>query len=388
MMPNNNLWNEVLKLVEEQSNCTKEDHPPVGAYIFRNNEEIASGKHDNDENQLYCDHAEINVLQEFFAKNGANKTEINECDFYTSLEPCNLRDPFKAPCAPVIGVLNFNAVHIGMMDPNPNVFGRGVAYLIKNFDKRNIYYAPSEIRKKIRENQKMKSYINKLVKSFDFQKFKEDNLPIYTAIGVDIESYLRAAHALSRMFDGEEIFWLFPKLPSFLDKHLFQAWWAQGALQNNPKCRVKMVLHQKEWDETITQVNANEEMKAILLDEFGKTNVDVKLSLVPDCNDKDNCPHKQFRGALLRKGGDINCIIILIYFDLLGPNGSNQSLHTWGGSMFIACELKHIPPLVNVECDKKTVTEIENKLTGWYKQYKHGDFRSLRDQLDQDLNRK
>ena len=59
---------------------------------------------------------------------------VRGCEMYVSLEPCTQesRHEWTEPCCEIIKNRGIKKVTVGMLDPNPDVAGHGISYLIKN----------------------------------------------------------------------------------------------------------------------------------------------------------------------------------------------------------------------------------------------------------------
>lgn len=59
---------------------------------------------------------------------------VEGCEMYVSLEPCTheSRHEWTEPCCEIIRNRRIKKVTIGMLDPNPDVAGHGISYLIRN----------------------------------------------------------------------------------------------------------------------------------------------------------------------------------------------------------------------------------------------------------------
>ena len=73
------------------------------------------------------DHAEYQVIERMHANQNLQSSTL-----YVTLEPCTRRDPPKIPCAKRIVSARIGKVVIGMPDPNPDIHGHGIDYLLKN----------------------------------------------------------------------------------------------------------------------------------------------------------------------------------------------------------------------------------------------------------------
>lgn len=111
-----------LKLAKKGLSWTN-PHPMVGSVIVKNGKIIAKGYH----RHFGKDHAEMDALKN-------TKTDVKGATMYVTLEPCHL--PYdlhgpRVPCTEIIHQTGINAVHIAMLDSNPEVAGRGKQELEK-----------------------------------------------------------------------------------------------------------------------------------------------------------------------------------------------------------------------------------------------------------------
>ncbi|SEA67146.1 diaminohydroxyphosphoribosylaminopyrimidine deaminase [Desulfuromusa kysingii] len=92
-------------------------NPPVGAVIVKSDQIVGVGFHP----QAGQPHAEIFALEQA----GDN---ARGADIYVTLEPCSHYGK-TPPCADALIAAGIKAVYIGVVDPNPQVAGRGVKKL-------------------------------------------------------------------------------------------------------------------------------------------------------------------------------------------------------------------------------------------------------------------
>ncbi len=332
MPESNDVWNSIITDLSN-CNCGRDDHPKVVAVITDlDNNEFVKGKHQKSNSALKsCIHAEEDAIK----RAQLNIHGHDKLKFFSSLEPCNQRKRYKIPCAHRIGTQEFREVHIGMLDPDPNIFGRGGVYLIENLGKEKIHYAPRNIRQLIYKEDKnyTRQFDRKSYRERFFISFKE-NFPIFS--GYEEEKYLETAYALGRMYTGKKVVWFFPELPTFSDRHKFQAWWAQGILENASIEKIELIVHKKQWMEAIKPAK-NHEMEQTLLNEFKGKSRKLSLFISDQCN--NNCPCRTFRGGIFLNQNledfcrtDIDCLMIPYYSDLLGESFS----------VFLVTDLKYL----------------------------------------------
>lgn len=97
-------------------------NPRVGALLVRDRRVVASAYH----RSYGHDHAEVALLKHMSKKDCVNGT------LYITLEPCVVwRGKQRGSCALAIIQRGIRTVVIGMKDPHPNVYGKGIAQLKK-----------------------------------------------------------------------------------------------------------------------------------------------------------------------------------------------------------------------------------------------------------------
>ena len=106
-------------------------NPPVGAVILNSKGQLLStGYHQ----ALGADHAEIMAINN-------SKHSLKHSVLYVTLEPC-AHQGLTPSCADQLAKLPFSKVCIGLKDPNPKVFGRGIEKLKKASIEVEMYEGP------------------------------------------------------------------------------------------------------------------------------------------------------------------------------------------------------------------------------------------------------
>lgn len=106
-------------------------NPPVGAVILNSKGQlISTGYHQ----ALGADHAEIMALKN-------NEHSLEQAVLYVTLEPC-AHQGLTPSCSDQLIKMPFSKVCIGLKDPNPAVFGRGIKKLTEASIEVEIYEGP------------------------------------------------------------------------------------------------------------------------------------------------------------------------------------------------------------------------------------------------------
>jgi len=93
------------------------------------------------------DHAEYTLIERFL-----HDKSLEGASLYVTLEPCTWRRPPKTPCAKHVVSSRIGRVFIGMTDPNPDICGRGIQYLL-NHDV-EVQFFDSDLGTRIREENR------------------------------------------------------------------------------------------------------------------------------------------------------------------------------------------------------------------------------------------
>jgi len=106
--------------LEEAKKCKPEDdkvRPKVGVVVVRSGKEIARAHR----GELGPgEHAEYTALE----RKLPNESIVG-CTIFTTLEPCTSRNDPKVPCVERLALRKVDRVVIGMLDPNPEISGKG-----------------------------------------------------------------------------------------------------------------------------------------------------------------------------------------------------------------------------------------------------------------------
>jgi pyrimidine deaminase RibD-like protein len=92
-------------------------HPLVGAVVVKDGRVLAMAHR----GEMAGNHAEYIALERKSADVG-----LTDCTVYTTLEPCTTRTHPKVPCCDRLIERKIARVVIGMLDPNPDIRGRGM----------------------------------------------------------------------------------------------------------------------------------------------------------------------------------------------------------------------------------------------------------------------
>lgn len=143
--------------IKESEKCKKEkaDAPKVGVVIIKDENTILKA-YRGEKNQ--GSHAEFVAIE----KAKERRIDLQGSILITTLEPCTTRYHKKKPCAQHILDSGIKKVIVGMIDPNPEIRGKGIIYLQMNGIEVELF--PPSRAKKVREiNQ---DFINNFFKNF------------------------------------------------------------------------------------------------------------------------------------------------------------------------------------------------------------------------------
>ena len=109
--------------IKEARKCKPEDnrtHPKVGVVIIKGNFEGRAFRGERGAG----DHAEYTALERKY-----HRKSIAGATVYVTLEPCTTRNHPKTPCAHWLIERKVSRVVVGMLDPNPQICGKGIRLL-------------------------------------------------------------------------------------------------------------------------------------------------------------------------------------------------------------------------------------------------------------------
>ena len=118
---------DFMNIAIEEARNSKSDNewdPKVGAVVVKDGKLIEKA-HRGETGKGH--HAEFAALQ----KKARSEDILEGATLYTTLEPCTTRNHDKLPCVGWILRKRLEKVVIGMLDPNPNICGRGYWKLIE-----------------------------------------------------------------------------------------------------------------------------------------------------------------------------------------------------------------------------------------------------------------
>lgn len=115
---------ELMRIaIDEAKKSVSEDarpHPRVGAVLADASGAVLAIAHRGESGP--GQHAEFGLLSKLA------DADITGAELFVTLEPCTTRGPNKIPCAERVASRGLRRVHIGMLDPNAAIVGRGETF--------------------------------------------------------------------------------------------------------------------------------------------------------------------------------------------------------------------------------------------------------------------
>jgi pyrimidine deaminase RibD-like protein/NTP pyrophosphatase (non-canonical NTP hydrolase) len=119
-------------------------HPLVGAVVIENGRIIAKAHRGE---LAKGDHGEFTVLERKLPDHN-----LAGCTLVTTLEPCTHRNHPKQSCSTRLANRRIAKVYVGILDPNPDVYGNGVLFLREN--NINVEMFPQDLSDQVRLDNK------------------------------------------------------------------------------------------------------------------------------------------------------------------------------------------------------------------------------------------
>ncbi|MBI4583234.1 MAG: hypothetical protein HY717_04345 [Planctomycetes bacterium] len=277
----------------------KSQCPFVGVLVAVPNGErwniVASASHNYEvktSGLCLCTHAEETAISECRKALRKWATVPDGLTLFTSLEPCTERSGHQTSCSDRIVGVGIGRVIVGMLDPDPNIYGYGVRRLEENGVR--VDYLPRTAREAIASVGANRRFIAQKEERFRLDDFAR-TLPRYVTEH-DFEGYLRTAHALFRMYNGDRVVWWFPRLPSLAEKHRFQAWWAQGLFPNKSVTRVDVLVAEQHLKRAVIDATSPRDAGPPLIETVLEETREVEKVRVHTTN---RPPHNQSRSLFL-----------------------------------------------------------------------------------------
>lgn len=127
-MPSSKADRKFMETAVEEMRESRSDHkhkqdPLVGAVLVGTNGKRMAATHRGD--LRVGDHAEFTLIERYL-----RDKNLEGGTLYVTLEPCTIRNPPKKPCVEWIVGARIGRVFVGMIDPNLDIQGRGIQYLM------------------------------------------------------------------------------------------------------------------------------------------------------------------------------------------------------------------------------------------------------------------
>ncbi len=123
-MDNHTKYMSLALRLAKKGEGTTSPNPLVGAVLVKRGNIIGRGYH----KKAGLPHAEIEAFNDAAKK----KNSIKDATLYVTLEPCCHTNKRTPPCVKAIIEKKISKVFVSMLDPNPEVAGKGVRILRKN----------------------------------------------------------------------------------------------------------------------------------------------------------------------------------------------------------------------------------------------------------------
>jgi len=129
-MPSSKADRKFMEMAVEEMRESRSEHkhkqdPLVGAVLVGTDGKPMESAHRGD--LRVGDHAEFTLIERYL-----RDKDLDGATLYVTLEPCMRRNPPKTPCAERVVSARIGRVFVGMTDPNPDICGRGVQYLLNH----------------------------------------------------------------------------------------------------------------------------------------------------------------------------------------------------------------------------------------------------------------
>lgn len=292
------LYRRLASLAQrsEQRPHKSTECPEVGAILAERREDgrfqlIAERAHGYTSDGRACTHAEEEAIRLCIKRT----IPLSGATLFTTLEPCTSRSNFRTPCTHLIDAVGIREIHVGLLDLDPEIYGRAAVHLSRVNAK--VDYLPKHFRDIFASRNG--DFLTRKRRAFDWRSL-ERQMPLVVSKELDEGAYLQTMHALFTLFDSGEIFWLDPQLPSLSEKDRFQAVWAQGIL-NNRKTKVNLFVEESVLKSAVAKLR-NEVWAHAALEELSHaSHVQVgKISAAPP----------RYRGVVLRDTGSGKCFFV------------------------------------------------------------------------------
>jgi pyrimidine deaminase RibD-like protein len=115
------LMEDAIEAAKLSQSEDKREHPLVGAVVVTRSGKTVMAHRGENRNGAHAEYMAIDVK--------LKSEDLSEAVVYTTLEPCTTRQHPKVPCVERIIGSRVKKVWIGMLDPNPDIWGQGVRAL-------------------------------------------------------------------------------------------------------------------------------------------------------------------------------------------------------------------------------------------------------------------